>query len=572
MSTLAKNPSPLNFKAKAQRLSISIILVAMPVCTSAESISVGIGDLLELGFTFESPFAETPDSVQLGVFGLNNYSGNYSASIYDGNRLLGASDFGAGGGIVGSFHSSAFPQLQPQIDFSVIANRSIQGKVSFTPTAGTPLIFEQDLSSSVPSSSLFGGAYKFTESEGSIRSTKVGSPTFNSIYLNGARVWSALSSVGATVQQLFLDFSEAIAPVPPAAVKFFFGEAGAYNKPDAGLTSEVEDNIVSKVNAIFSKFNVFATKTRPTGEYSTIYVGGSIQDVGEPFSARVNPNYVGIAESIDFGNSSKTDIAHVFSEAILTKAPANFADAVAITIAHEASHIMGLRHVLPPTELMNASTSGFDITDACLSLAVSGCQNSFQELGRNVGFKDGSTPQSRSVLEALQLILLRGTYTLGDLFLFNTKIGLYFGDEAGVDLIDIGTLNLSAGSELQLEIPRDAKFALLGSSVEGGVLDTLITSSQFDEITKPESFFQLTNADIFSSATQFLSQDLNVYNYTADSFTKSGVKLSVSKPSEVNEPASVYLIVFGLLSALMVSWRSRRGVLARTRNEAPSKT
>ncbi len=97
----------------------------------------------------------------------------------------------------------------------------------------------------------------------------------------------------------------------------------------SSLTEEQQFAVITDLNAKFAGTGVCFTAAPPeTDEYSTIYVGKT--DDFKPYG-----NFSGLAETIDAGNSNKSDNAFVFtsSNQLITE-----------TIAHEAGHLLGFKH------------------------------------------------------------------------------------------------------------------------------------------------------------------------------------------------------------------------------------
>jgi hypothetical protein len=109
----------------------------------------------------------------------------------------------------------------------------------------------------------------------------------------------------------------------------------------AGSAAEREQTI-RLVREYYAPFNVLVVTTRPTaGAYMMTVVGGRATDVG------IDQSTVAGVAPLDCGNRNDYDISFAFSAGI-----GNDPHAVAITIAQESAHALGLGHVQDERSLM----------------------------------------------------------------------------------------------------------------------------------------------------------------------------------------------------------------------------
>ena len=188
----------------------------------------------------------------------------------------------------------------------------------------------------------------------------------------------------------------------PGTVEFpapFYDDdiSGSFSLPGSGLTAAQQAQILAEVNAIYDAYQIeFVGEEPMSGEYSTIHIGGVTTDLPTWLQPNI-PNFVlfGQAEQIDYGNEDMSDEAFVLSGEIGSNA-----SLIAQVLAHEAGHILGLRHVEDSGQLMypfadaTATTIGgtanlAEIIDGIVT-PVGATQNSHEELVRNLGLEDGS--------------------------------------------------------------------------------------------------------------------------------------------------------------------------------------
>ena len=202
-------------------------------------------------------------------------------------------------------------------------------------------------------------------------------------------------------QTVFVDFDGGTVSFGTA---FFIFDRNV-SLPSSGLTAAEQDEVIAIANDIYSDFLVEFTDTRPTeGEFSTILVGGSLS--GSPSLSSVFPlGGVGVAEDVDFGNNDRSDNALVLSGETFfdpldgSQSTRNI-PLLAQVVAHETGHLLGLRHVIGPNELMfPVGSAGGTNIGGLMPLAEigpsgveprNGTQDSRAELARNVGLRSSS--------------------------------------------------------------------------------------------------------------------------------------------------------------------------------------
>jgi hypothetical protein len=100
----------------------------------------------------------------------------------------------------------------------------------------------------------------------------------------------------------------------------------------AGTRTEVIDRVSSAVDRLFADFDLEVVTIRPASPpYQMVVVGGDPSLCGQP------PGYSGLAP-LDCDNLVESDVAFVFSDGITSS------EMLAVVIAHEAGHALGLPH------------------------------------------------------------------------------------------------------------------------------------------------------------------------------------------------------------------------------------
>lgn len=104
-------------------------------------ITVAQGSTVTVSFLLIQPFVTTPTNIRGGLNLVGNFDGIVTASIYNGNALLGTTTWGNTNVFGWSFMApgSGWP-LSLQVDFTNILNRSIVGR--FDITANAPFTFD----------------------------------------------------------------------------------------------------------------------------------------------------------------------------------------------------------------------------------------------------------------------------------------------------------------------------------------------------------------------------------------------------------------------------------------------
>lgn len=352
-------------------------------------------------------------------------------------------------------------------------------------------------------------------------------------------------------QTIYLDFAEGLIPVPPASLSWWANDVGVYTKPDAGLSSADINAVVGKVQYLFRDFRVDITSAEPMGEHSTIFVGGTASDIGAPFSDRLGAGVLGIAEYLDFDNANKTDIAHVFSSSIRGSGTPSYLDALALTIAHEAGHILGLQHVDVTGELLYSNNAGYGpgISDTTAPLVFpwgAGCQNSYQELGRNVGFTDGGLPAPEAPCEYLGRFYGRGNSLIESLFLYGATLAVVYSEDVGPTMFSLGDLSSANGFAFNLLMRPGLSYAIFGSSIPNGPIDTITSPFGLDFITQFSSIQDLDPSSFLASFSVG-SSSLNLYRFRSNGPPISLGFVTTELDLAVPEPATGALVLSGLL-------------------------
>jgi hypothetical protein len=339
-----------------------------------------------------------------------------------------------------------------------------------------------------------------------------------------------------------------------------------YSKPAASLTAAQVSQVLSDVRSVYANYNVNFTTTQPTaGPYETIYVGGTASNISASNSSiSINPNTLGISQAINVMDSNPNDTAVVFSGNPAFSG-AGGADLLGQVIAHETGHLIGLQHVLPPTELMYpyASTSATGISSSSVPIALINSagsvvpvtlgwtQNSAADLLCAVGSVSGSTSCANA--DSLKSLAV---FTSGFSTIYNAKlIVLPLGggnDDTGVTEENIGTIDPGVSEDLYFPEYAGEKVILDGASTPGGSTDIFagLPSGLSGDPTNPETF-AISLSDLGG---------LDYYEVNPDgSYTNLG-SLVLSEPdagSSVPEPSGWTIVLVGLGGLVCVSQRSR---------------
>ena len=151
------------------------------------------------------------------------------------------------------------------------------------------------------------------------------------------------SSIPIAAQVFFLDFDGALDITYEGPVTIHDVDIPAFTAPDSleAQKAEIIASVLSSLQEAFLDSGLVFTVDEPSGDYSTIYIGGA----GEAF-AEYGP-FIGLSEKIDKGNLDRSDIAFVFTDQLMSsvKSAEDYASALAGFVAHEAGHLMGWEHV-----------------------------------------------------------------------------------------------------------------------------------------------------------------------------------------------------------------------------------
>jgi len=365
-----------------------------------------------------------------------------------------------------------------------------------------------------------------------------------------------------TPQYVFVDFDENKSSKIPVL------GTPTFTKPSAGLTDPDEDTIVAKLNSIYKDYFVEFVKEKPSeGYFSTLYVGGTVNDLGENYKNSFSPASLGKAESIDIGNKNENDFALIFSGHDAFKNDINL---LGQTLAHEAGHILGLYHVYPHDELMfpYAGATKIDIDKATqnrgeiakangLVVKLDGYQNSYEELARNLGLRDASIEivgTSSAPSEKIKV----GFGALAST-IYDAKLGIIICEDAMPTIFDLGDIEI--GKNIFIDVPfiNQENIFIFGSSIDGGNID-IVSSSEFSKLPH---IFSIQNIDYnLLSLAGVLNDgiDLNMYKWESDQGYNSIGSLfveSVLENSPVPEPTTMLLFGTGIAGLAAVGRRKR---------------
>lgn len=376
-----------------------------------------------------------------------------------------------------------------------------------------------------------------------VRTTWRESATVNGGYGSG---WSGPIGVEPPFQVFYLEFDEAI-----ASVRNVFSSNGLvdqdYLKPSFGQQEDRQD-VIDRLDAIFDGYGVVFTDEQPSeGEYSTIYIGGTHQDI--PFNEQIglpddNPDDLvtfGLAESIDFYNRDRLDTAVVFTtniEDALIEAGAaeRLNEGVAFTIAHEAGHLLGMVHVAGDMgELMQASANGFPTGfGGVIPVDVPGADGITlnPDLYLSSGAQEGYS--SDNIIDTVEKIIENQTGQT----LHNVRLAIFIDDHVGMQIIEIGTLDPGETFSVDLLSAFDQQVALIASEVE-------------DENPTVFSLGQGVEVEDFDS--------VSISNLLVDLSTTDELSLSLVRVSggEVQDAGGIFVTTVpepSSLGIILISW------------------
>ncbi len=278
-------------------------------------------------------------------------------------------------------------------------------------------------------------------------------------------------------QTVFLDFDAGFLEFDS-----LLSETGGLALPGSGYSNAQQATILAAVEEVYSDFQVDFVREEPiSGKFSTVHVGGSISDL--PGELALLNGQLGLAEKIDSDNNDKSDNAFVLS-AEIGSGPDDLL-LIAQTIAHQAGHLFGLRHVSDPGELMFPlagtdrtniggafSLAEFDQNDILVEFPF--FQNSFAELANNLGLADADLVESVSLEDEITkfftLELTSDATTLRD-------ARVIVADAGGkvIELLELGPVR--PGEIISFFAPAIGSdiVALIGKTAAGGDFDLAMT-------------------------------------------------------------------------------------------------
>ncbi len=270
-----------------------------------------------------------------------------------------------------------------------------------------------------------------------------------------------------------------------------FGSFDDVTLPSSKLGAQDQQQIIASLNSIYDKYRIEFTATEPQdGVYSTILVGGTVDKL-PPWMGVLPERLLGLADGIDYvagegGNVDRGDNAFVLSGS--SYLPSNLADITQV-IAHEAGHILGLRHVLSADELMypradpDRTTIGGDqplaeiteggVNDGVVE-AVGGIQNSDEELIRNLGLRSGSDIVTGASWFSELMDLFQFSMS-GSSTLFDVRVVLTTADGIVLDIIELGDLNGGSSVSFLAPLLQSDQIVMLGRTSQSGGYDAVLT-------------------------------------------------------------------------------------------------
>jgi hypothetical protein len=160
---------------------------------------------------------------------------------------------------------------------------------------------------------------------------------------------------------------------------------GSLNFPGFAGSTSAKQQIIDLVTGYFAPFNVSVVTARPqSGVYEMSMIGGQPALVGVTGAAGLAP--------LDCGDRNATDISFAFASSV-----DNVPHAVAVTVAQEAAHGLGLGHVDDASDIMYPALSSqadrfhdrempiYDIGGPSSDCTGTGMQNDVSLLNQNVG-------------------------------------------------------------------------------------------------------------------------------------------------------------------------------------------
>ncbi|MGB9364951.1 MAG: FG-GAP-like repeat-containing protein [Xanthobacteraceae bacterium] len=254
-----------------------------------------------------------------------------------------------------------------------------------------------------------------------------------------------------------------------------------YTEADEAL----KNGIVAKLEEIYADFLVDFRLTRPTGEYSTIFVTGKDYDwtsLDKNVTGNNDlSNYLGLAEIIDNhndkNNKNHSDNALIFTKNFVTgNVPLNVSS-LAQVIAHEAGHLFGLYHVNASASFANelmigaADADNTNIANAFLQLSeFSSTQNSYEELEKGIGTVANGVVPHASFWESVLNLFSWNFSSLGSTTLYAPQVAVPNASGA-FDFTHLPDITASSTFSFTLPVPGASKIIFAAKSAPNGPYD-----------------------------------------------------------------------------------------------------